>query len=215
MNPKRFWGKDMSEALRAVRSALGPGCSDHGYLQWNARRRLRGGDYCANRQGEPADELKASESDTAITKTADPFDEVRQELAALKSMLGWLAPGLSHKEEIFKVLLGSRTRAGDHRSFGRRHEGIQRGHVVETSVYRALSRLIPSGGQIRQERDCLALIGPTGVGKTTGLDQTHRLRNATTTSPRRLGQHRSTRAQGERSVGGLCSDSRGSLRDRR
>jgi flagellar biosynthesis protein FlhF len=37
------------------------------------------------------------------------------------------------------------------------------------SVYHALSRLIPSGGQLLQEKDCLALIGPTGAGKTTGL----------------------------------------------
>lgn len=167
MNPKRFWGKDMSEALRAVRSALGPDalimdtCS-------GTRDGGSGVEITALTSGQSTDELMASENDTAIKRPKDPFEEVRQELAALKSMLGWLAPGLSHKEEVFKVLLDQGLAP---EIIGRLADAMKESNGVSSreSVYYALSRLIPSGGQILQKRDCLALIGPTGAGKTTSL----------------------------------------------
>jgi flagellar biosynthesis GTPase FlhF len=124
MNPKRFWGKDMSEALRAVRSALGPDA-----LIIDTSSATRDGGYgveiTALTSAQSTDELQATEGDTTIKKP-DPLEEVKRELAALKSILGWLAPGLSHKEEILKKSSGPRARAGDHRPFGQRHEGIQR-----------------------------------------------------------------------------------------
>jgi flagellar biosynthesis protein FlhF len=166
MNPKRFWGKDLSEALRAVRNALGPDalimdtCS-------GTRDGGAGVEITALTAGEPADEFEAIESDTTVKKP-DPFEEVRQELAALKSILGWLAPGLSHKEEVLKVLLDQGLAP---EIIGRLVDATKESDGVcsRESVYRALSQLIPSGGQLFQERDCLALIGPTGAGKTTGL----------------------------------------------
>jgi flagellar biosynthesis protein FlhF len=166
MNPKRFWGKDMSEALRAVRSALGPDA-----LIIDTSSATRDGGYgveiTALTSAQSTDELQATEGDTTIKKP-DPLEEVKRELAALKSILGWLAPGLSHKEEILKNLLDQGLAP---EIIGRLVNVMKESNGVcnREGVYHALSQLIPSGGQLLQERDRLALIGPAGAGKTTGL----------------------------------------------
>ncbi len=167
MNPKRFWGKDMSEALRAVRSALGPDalimdtCS-------GTRDGGAGVEITALTSAPSADEFETREIETASKKPVVPFEEVRQELVALKSMLNWLAPELSHKWEFFKLLLDQGLAP---EIIGRLAEAIKESNGASSreGICYALSRLILSGGQILQRKDSLALIGPTGAGKTTSL----------------------------------------------
>jgi flagellar biosynthesis GTPase FlhF len=167
MNPKRFWGRDMGEALRAVRSTLGPDAlimdTSTGTSEGNF-----GIEITAFAAGQTPDDSKVSEVDSAVKKTPDPFDEVRQELAALKSMLGWLAPGLSHRDEISRFLVDQGVAP---EIIGRMAAASKdfNGLGSRESIYYALSQLIPTGGQIRPGRDCLALVGATGAGKTTAL----------------------------------------------
>jgi flagellar biosynthesis protein FlhF len=157
----------MSEALRAVRSALGPDalivdtCS-------GTRDGGAGVEITALLSGPSSDEFETSEIETPSKKPMAPFDDVRQELGALKSMLNWLAPELSHKWEFFKLLLNQGLAP---EIIGRLAEAIKDSNDASSreGICYALSRLIPSGGQILQRKDALALIGPTGAGKTTSL----------------------------------------------
>jgi flagellar biosynthesis protein FlhF len=157
----------MSEALRAVRHSLGP---DALIL---TTRNVAAGDGMAVEVTALAD---GPEPEAAIPEqvserdrpAAEPIDGVRQEIAALRSMLCWLAPGLTHQSEILKTLVAQ----------GLSPEIIARvsaamksvaGSDDRTKVFHLLSQLVSSGGQVRGdgERECLALVGPTGVGKTT------------------------------------------------
>ena len=92
MNRKRFWGRSMSEALRAVRISLG---ADALIMETkNLPKDLGGGvEITASAEGsaEAQHEFKVAAPLTALSY---PMDELRHELTALKSMLGWLAPGL-------------------------------------------------------------------------------------------------------------------------
>jgi flagellar biosynthesis protein FlhF len=183
MNPSRFWGKDTPSALRAVRGALGP---DALILETRS---------VANSNGGGIEILALPETDQLGRNELSPFSpnirpdvlslgqttppglqqtipgssgEMREELAALRSMLSWLAPGLNHKNRILKSLLAQglspeiMTRIG---------EAIQEAEGADEreKTYHALIRLIPTGGQIPDDIDRLALIGPTGVGKSSSI----------------------------------------------
>jgi flagellar biosynthesis protein FlhF len=157
----------MSEALRAVRSSLG---SDALILETkNYPKDLGGGVEITALAEEPAfEESVNGKGEMAVRSPANPMEELRQELAALKSMLGWLAPQLNHQDKIVKALmnhgLASEIVAKLSDAVKRSAGGDNREHW-----HHAISGLVPSGGQIRFERDRLALIGPAGVGKTATL----------------------------------------------
>jgi flagellar biosynthesis protein FlhF len=95
-------------------------------------------------------------------------DDIREELAALRSMLSWLAPGIDSGSGMLKLLI----------AHGLKPEAIKRvSDVLRSSgspddretTYRILTELIPTGGHIPDAPDRVALVGPTGVGKTSSL----------------------------------------------
>jgi flagellar biosynthesis GTPase FlhF len=156
----------MNEALRAVKSSLG---SDALILDTKNRSSELGGgvEITALADNPTVERAVDAEIETAAGQR-DPVDQLREELVALKSMLGWLAPGLNHQDKIIKALT----------SHGVAPEIISRfSDAIKGSVgsddrahwHRAISGTVPSGGQIRGEHDRIALIGPAGVGKTTTL----------------------------------------------
>jgi flagellar biosynthesis protein FlhF len=108
------------------------------------------------------------------TRDQDPeatgeLRELRRELSELKSLLSWLAPQLARGtivEELTKQGLSAETLSRVMADVSP-HGGNER-----TRVRQALARIIPIGKQLAAKSnklECLALIGPTGVGKTTTI----------------------------------------------
>lgn len=169
MNPKHFWGKDMGEALRAVRNSLGP---DALILE---TRNLADGSGGGVQVTALAEELEKGPSDgvrnlSPIKTSMEPIQEVRDEISALRSLLCWLAPGWGQKKGLERLV-----------AQGLSPEVITRlaqevnkitGVDEPERMFHALSGLIPIGGRVEvggDRKTRLALIGPTGVGKTTGI----------------------------------------------
>jgi flagellar biosynthesis protein FlhF len=183
MNPSRFWGKDIASALRAVRGSLGP---DALILETRAVTEQNGGGVEVVALTETVSKEKHAVKDSATAARPDVLsvegtavlaapqmlptasDDMREELAALRSMLTWLAPGLNHKNRILKSLVAQGLSA---EIIARLNEAIHdtEGADEREKTYRALIRLIPTGGQIPDEVDRLALVGPTGVGKSSSI----------------------------------------------
>ncbi len=166
MNPKRFWGKDMSEALRSVRSILG---NDALIVETENLASEAGGGVEITALGGAADGAEVAVA--APVSTPRPVqqdgDDLRQELATLKSMLGWLAPGLNCPDRIVASLLKHGLAP---EALGRITEAMKNSAGDERErLYRAVAGLVPSGGRICESGNRLALIGPTGVGKTTAI----------------------------------------------
>ena len=184
MNPNRFWGKDMASALRAVRGSLGP---DALILETRAVSDQSGGGIEIFALSETASTENPNMLASSIVERPNVFSvdssdivpmphprvsstgaDMLEELAALRSMLSWLAPGLNLKNRIIKSLV---TQGLNPDVMAKLNEAIQdaQGADEREKTYRALIHLIPTGGQIRDEVDRLALIGPTGVGKSSSI----------------------------------------------
>jgi flagellar biosynthesis protein FlhF len=168
MSLRHFWGNDLSEALRAVRQTLGPDA-----LILETKNVSRNGDIGVEITAfadEPEINDVSPQQQTLTKETpAQPIEEVRQELAALRSMLCWLAPGLTQQADILKILI---TQGLSPEIIARLAEQMKtvEGADDREKLFRLLSELIPSGGQISgNQRECVALLGPTGVGKTTTI----------------------------------------------
>jgi flagellar biosynthesis protein FlhF len=162
MSPRRFWGKDMTAALRAVRNSLGP---DALILETKNISEGSGIEITALGGG------RAAESDDQPPPVPSfisaPIEEMRDEIAALRSMLSWLAPKIQ-KNDVLKSLIGHGVSP---EIMARISEAMREspGTNDQEKMYDALRRLIPSGGQIQDGVDRVALMGPAGVGKTTSL----------------------------------------------
>jgi len=169
MNPKRFWGRDMAEALRAVRGALG---ADALISETKNLPKDQGGgiEITALTDGAAAQpEVSAEPVPFALPQSVpSPMTELRQELAGLKSMLTWLAPGLNHQDQIVGTLLAHGLSM---ELIGKLTEIMQRivGGEPRERWYQAIAQLMISGGEIDAGHDRLALVGPTGAGKTSSL----------------------------------------------
>jgi flagellar biosynthesis protein FlhF len=173
----------MASALRAVRGSLG---ADALILGTRTVMENGGGvEILALSETAPAktnetqvssrpdrpDVLAAGEDDdvSIASQTMHPAgNDLREELATLRSMLSWLAPGLDHKNRILKSLV---TQGVNPEIMARLNEAV---HAAEGAdgrekTYHALIDLISTGGQIPDDIDRLALIGPTGVGKSTSI----------------------------------------------
>jgi flagellar biosynthesis GTPase FlhF len=168
MNPKRFYGKDIATALRAVRESLGP---DALILGTKAAPDGKNGGV------EITALVETPEVETAVVVApisapppvnSAPLEEVRDEIAALRSMLTWLAPNLDQKHKILASLIGQGLSPEVTARISTLMEESD-GADDREKLYGALNRLIPSGGQIQDAVDRLALIGPTGVGKTMNM----------------------------------------------
>ena len=167
MNPKRFWGRDMGQALRAVRSSLGP---DALIMETkNLSKDLGGGiEITALAEAPGLNDMDETEMEGVAEAAPLPVDEIREELAALRSMLRWLAPGINHAGTVSAVLLKHGFAPETIATITEAMKSIH-GADDRERLYRALAELIPSGGQINAAGDRLALIGPAGVGKTTTI----------------------------------------------
>jgi flagellar biosynthesis protein FlhF len=183
--PRQFWGKDMNEALRAVRATLG---SDALILDTKSVPKNRGGKKAgveitatreeAENEGEEAEnegeEVENDEQggqrtlDVGLLGGAEELREIRQELAELKSMLCWLIPGMGQKK-VLEELMTQGISPSILARLAQETQGTE-GTDEREKIGQALARLIPTGGDVEtkeEQRKCLALIGPTGVGKTT------------------------------------------------
>jgi flagellar biosynthesis protein FlhF len=173
----------MAAALRAVRGSLGP---DALILETRAVADKDGGgievlalsesietqteNVTAPSIGERPDVFSVDNTDQILAPSPVTAigSEMREELAALRSMLAWLAPGLDHKNRILKSLVAQGLSP---EIMARLNEAIRHaeGSDEREKTYRALIHLMPTGGQIPDEVDRLALIGPTGVGKSSSI----------------------------------------------
>ena len=160
----------MSEALRAVRSVLGADALISETK--NLTKDLGGGvEITALAAGEIDDEraeMTGVETASAIKPARHPLDELREELALLKSMLGWLAPGLSRQHKIIESLVHHGVTPENISKLLRAMENAPAGSEPERWQH-AMAKLFPRPGALRSTGERLALIGPSGVGKTATL----------------------------------------------
>jgi len=169
MNPKRFWGRDMAEALRAVRTALGV---DAMISETKSLTKDQGGgvEITALTDGAQTEVELALEPEAIAPRqgAASPMAELRQELAGLKSMLSWLAPGLNHQDQIVGTLLAHGLSM---ELIGKLTEVMQQIAAGDPRErwYQAIANSMITGGEIDTRHDRVALIGPTGAGKTSTL----------------------------------------------
>lgn len=196
MELKYFWGRDMDEALRAVRATLGP---DALILETRSVPGENGAGKGMGVQITAVQETPEAAASSPPSTSADqreddqtsaPGDrqrqttpvhprppesvhrelhEVRQELAALQSLFCWLVPGVGTGgllEELVRQGVAPHLLA----HLLRETASIAAGTDAREKMRQVLTRSIPTGGDIeakKGKRQCLALIGPTGVGKTT------------------------------------------------
>jgi len=157
----------MSEALRAVRSALG---TDALIMETKNLAQDQGGgvEITALAEGAATKENLEPVAMPLPRATHHPIDDLREEVSTLKSMLGWLAPGLAHKDKIVQTLV----------KHGVAPEIItQLGEAARHDIagddrerwYRAIAAAVPTGGAIGDEPARVALLGPAGVGKTASI----------------------------------------------
>jgi flagellar biosynthesis GTPase FlhF len=167
MKHKQFWGRDMGEALRAVRSALGADALISETK--NLTKDLGGGvEITALSAGEVGDELDGAAVTAAVKAPRHPLDELREELVLLKSMLGWLAPGLSHQHKFIESLVTHGVTPENISKLLSAMESAPAGSDQERWQH-AMAKLLPRAALLRDGGERLALIGPSGVGKTATL----------------------------------------------
>ncbi|HTM08484.1 MAG TPA: hypothetical protein VL754_08855 [Verrucomicrobiae bacterium] len=164
MKPKQFVAKDISEALRAVRESLGP---DALILESRSLSDERGVEVIA--MNEETDSLRPSRGPTA-SPAAGGLEEVRNEIAEVRSLLKWLLPSISGPG-LVENLLDQGLAPEVITRIAREMEKSQQKSDRER-LFTALARLVPFSGEFtkpdaRQGR--VAFIGPTGTGKTTSL----------------------------------------------
>src|SRR5215470_3979259 len=87
MKPKQFLGRDMTEALRAVRESLGP---DALIVQSRSLSDDRGVEVIAMHD-EAAQSRPSARARTSL-QTPGGLEEVRHEIAEVRSLLKWLLP---------------------------------------------------------------------------------------------------------------------------
>ncbi len=102
-------------------------------------------------------------------ETTDELRELRRELSEMKSLFSWFAPHFARGtivEELVQQGLSPQTLSRVLQEVSP-HGGDDRERIRH-----ALARVIPVGRQLsakRDTRECVALIGPSGVGKTTTI----------------------------------------------
>ena len=157
MPPRAFRGKDLDEALRAVRAALGP---DALILETRTP---------PSREGSAAVEILADDGgpDAPAAGGGLELKAVRDELAEIKSLFYWLMPALARDGVLAELL--TQGLPADLVTRLARESG---GSTEREQVRRALIKMIPTGelvgpAEAAGQPCCVALVGPPGVGKTT------------------------------------------------
>ena len=96
--------------------------------------------------------------------------ELRRELAEIKSLFSWLTPGLGRGTILEELMIQGVSPENLARLA--QELSVKEGITGREQIWQALARVIPTGGDVENQkgkRECLALIGPTGVGKTTTI----------------------------------------------
>jgi len=163
----------MDEALKSVKESLGP---DAMILETKSAPGGNGtsveiiamleGEDQGLRDQEQGNEEVLSQSHSSLSV----ISEVRREIAELKSMFQWLVPGIGQTCVLDELL----TQGLSPDIIARLAQEIREmeGTDEREKVRQALSRMIPACRNLESKttgRKVLALIGPTGVGKTTTL----------------------------------------------
>lgn len=172
MVPKYFRGKDMAEALKAVKEALG---QDAMILETRSVPAMEGTkvEVTAMRENEFRNWVqrqREEEGGDVSGSSGSVISEVRQEIAELKSMFCLLVPDIGQKSVVEELL----TQGLSSKIIVRlsRETELAEGVRVREKIRQALASMIPVGGYmkaIEEGRGCLGLIGPAGVGRTTTL----------------------------------------------
>ncbi|MGH8732892.1 MAG: hypothetical protein ACREVB_04340, partial [Burkholderiales bacterium] len=117
-----------------------------------------------------ADEIRAAPRAIEPTADAGPLKEVQEGIAEVRALLHWILPGVARKG-LAEKLLDQGLSAEVITRLARAMEGMEEKDDRER-IFAALSRLIPCTEALQPEagkQQRLALVGPTGVGKTTGI----------------------------------------------
>jgi len=164
----------MSEALSAVRKSLGP---DALILESRSVQAGGGMGVEVTAMNDEADvgrgaavNRESGESENRRESDAGPLKEVQDGIAEVRALLRWVLPGVARKGLAEKLLdqgLSPEVIA----RLAREMEGME-DKDDRACIFAALARLIPCAEEPppkagKQQR--LALVGPTGVGKTTGV----------------------------------------------
>jgi flagellar biosynthesis protein FlhF len=171
MKPKQFLGRDMTEALRAVRNSLGP---DALILQSRSVAGEHGAGVEVIAMNEESKEIRrqppARQEPAGALQTAGALEDVREDIAEVRSLLRWLLPTIAGKGVVEKLLdqgLSPEIIARLAREMDKSDQTDER-----ERMFGALARLLPCGGDLEHDKEKqgrAVLVGPTGVGKTTSL----------------------------------------------
>lgn len=164
---KRFWGKDMGEALRAVRGSLGSNALILNTANLSAESG-GGVEITAMSEAPPTADAGDDDIETAVKTAPHPMDEIRGELAALKNLLRWLAPGMNQGRGILNRLVVHGTAPEVVAMIAEAMKDAA-GADERERLLAVLRARVPTGGCIRDEGDRVALVGPSGVGKSTAI----------------------------------------------
>ncbi|HEX2386995.1 MAG TPA: hypothetical protein VHL99_10555 [Candidatus Binatia bacterium] len=165
MKPKQFLGRDMTEALRAVRESLGP---DALIVQSRSLSDDAGVEVIA--MHEEAESRRPIEPTRRAPDAAGDLNEVRHEIAEVRSLLKWLLPSIGG-QGLMENLLDQGLAPEVITRLAREMEKTQQKSERER-LFTALARLIPFAGALSKngaQQGRAALIGGTGGGKTTSL----------------------------------------------
>lgn len=204
METRNFVGKDMNEALKALRASLGPDAlilqtrrvpanngtkvevtAMQGEAKSSAPEPQTKGP--SPKETNSARDLRPAKKPEALSErhqlrsvplgggesTAEAGGDLRalrQEIAELKALFRWVAPSLGRGTVMEELMI----QGVSPEIIARLTHEIQGSHDISEreQMRRALARVIPTGGDVEEKglrRECLALIGPTGVGKTTTM----------------------------------------------
>jgi len=194
MEPREFWGRDMNEALQAVRESLGADAliletlsvpSENG-TEGEERIKVRAMPTQEEEQREapsqsperrkPQSAHRESNRWSRASRNVNQEDievrgwrEVNTQLRDMKSLLYWLLPGMKSSSVLGELVAQDLPPELLIRLL---QETDDNGDEERALVRRAALRLIDTGGNLETTSDartCLALIGPPGVGKTSAL----------------------------------------------
>lgn len=194
METREFWGRDVNEALQAVRDALGAdaliletlsvpsvdGAEGEERIKVTALpTREEKGEAPSSIARDGAKQVSPQRGTSRWSRLArsggqdgaevQGWREVSAQLRDLRTMFHWLLPGM----RLSKVLGELVEHDLPPELLSRLLQAVEESGDDERALVRqAAARLIPVGGDVEavsHPRTCLALIGPPGAGKTSAI----------------------------------------------